>query len=150
MSHGYPPSRILAALDFSTLSRNALAYGAGLARAADAELILVHVADPVAPELPPGASPTQGRMMELVEARNVSVRARLTKEMNAFGEDYDTWSALVVDGEPAEAIARVAVERDCHLIVLGSHGRAGLQRLFLGSVAEEVMRRAHCPVLVLR
>jgi nucleotide-binding universal stress UspA family protein len=51
------------------------------------------------------------------------------------------------EGEPAREILRAAAETNCDLIVLGTHGRTGFRRLLLGSVAEQVMRRADCPVL---
>ena len=54
------------------------------------------------------------------------------------------------EGEPSREILRVAAEIDCGLIVMGSHGRTDLERLILGSVAEQVLRRARCPVLTLK
>lgn len=57
---------------------------------------------------------------------------------------------LIRDGEPADAILRAADEVGCDLIVMGTHGRTGLDRFLLGSVAEAVLRRAHCPVVTVR
>jgi nucleotide-binding universal stress UspA family protein len=54
---------------------------------------------------------------------------------------------LLAEGRPAAAILRAARENGCDLIVLGTHGRTGLSRLLMGSVAEEVVRKAPCPVL---
>jgi nucleotide-binding universal stress UspA family protein len=51
-------------------------------------------------------------------------------------------------GVPEEAIVRLAEEEEVDMIVLGSHGRTGITRLLLGSVAEAIVRKAHCPVLV--
>jgi nucleotide-binding universal stress UspA family protein len=56
----------------------------------------------------------------------------------------------LVEGEPAEEIIRVARELECDLIVMGTYGRTGLARFFTGSVAEEVMRGAPCPVVTVR
>jgi nucleotide-binding universal stress UspA family protein len=56
----------------------------------------------------------------------------------------------LVRGDPAAEIVRLARKAKCDLIVMGSHGRTGLQRLLMGSVAEEVARNAHCPVLTVR
>lgn len=61
-----------------------------------------------------------------------------------------TWEAHVTVGDPADAILRVARERSVDLIVMGTHGRTGLQHVLLGSVAENVVRHAPCPVLVTR
>jgi nucleotide-binding universal stress UspA family protein len=56
----------------------------------------------------------------------------------------------ILQGEPAHGIANYAQEQGVNLIVIPSHGRTGLTRLLIGSVAERVVRLAHCPVLVLR
>jgi nucleotide-binding universal stress UspA family protein len=56
----------------------------------------------------------------------------------------------IVDGFPGEEIVRVATEDNCDLIVMSTHGRTGLGRLLTGSVAEEVLRKAPCPVLTIR
>jgi nucleotide-binding universal stress UspA family protein len=56
----------------------------------------------------------------------------------------------MVEGHPAETICRVAKEEGCDLIVMGTHGRSGLGRLLLGSVAEQVLREAACPVLTVK
>jgi hypothetical protein len=54
------------------------------------------------------------------------------------------------EGEPSKEILRVAAEVGCDLIVMGTHGRTGLERLVLGSVAERVLAKARCPVLTLK
>jgi universal stress protein A len=56
----------------------------------------------------------------------------------------------VAEGDPAEMILRVAEEVHADLIVMGTHGRTGLSRLLMGSVAEQVVRRAPCPVLTMK
>jgi nucleotide-binding universal stress UspA family protein len=60
------------------------------------------------------------------------------------------WNAEVVTGDPVGAILRLARQREVGLIVMGTHGRTGLRHVLLGSVAETVVRRAPCPVLVTR
>jgi nucleotide-binding universal stress UspA family protein len=57
---------------------------------------------------------------------------------------------LLGEGSPAEAILRAARERQCDLIVMGTHGRTALGRALMGSVAEEVVRKAPCPVLTVK
>jgi len=57
---------------------------------------------------------------------------------------------VLMEGEPGEAILRAARERECDLIVMGTHGRTGLRHVLLGSVAERVVRKANCPVLTVR
>jgi nucleotide-binding universal stress UspA family protein len=58
--------------------------------------------------------------------------------------------AVIVAGRPADDISRVAREWKADLVVVGSHGRQGLERIILGSVAEKVMREAACPVLIVK
>jgi nucleotide-binding universal stress UspA family protein len=66
------------------------------------------------------------------------------------GQFQGPWDVEVVAGHPADAIVRVAQERGADLIVMGTHGRTGLQHALLGSVAEKVVRLAPCPVLTVR
>jgi len=66
------------------------------------------------------------------------------------GSFQGAWEAEVTAGSAAETIVRVAQERDADLIVMGTHGRTGLQHVLLGSVAEKVVRLAPCPVLTVR
>jgi nucleotide-binding universal stress UspA family protein len=56
----------------------------------------------------------------------------------------------LTDGEPYAEILRVAEDDGCDLIVMGTHGRTGLRRLLMGSVAEQVLRQASCPVLTVK
>jgi universal stress protein A len=60
------------------------------------------------------------------------------------------WEAQVTDGNPADAIVRMAEELDVDLIVMATHGRTGVPHIVLGSVAEKVVRHAPCPVLTIR
>ena len=66
------------------------------------------------------------------------------------GQFQGPWEVEVVAGHPADAIVRVAAERGVDLIVMGTHGRTGLQHVLLGSVAEKVVRLASCPVMTVR
>jgi nucleotide-binding universal stress UspA family protein len=63
---------------------------------------------------------------------------------------HDTWQVEIAAGHPADTIVRVAQEHNADLIVMGTHGRTGLQHVLLGSVAEKVVRLASCPVLTIR
>ncbi|MDA1185921.1 MAG: universal stress protein [Acidobacteria bacterium] len=77
-------------------------------------------------------------------------RARAALEERLSDPRYQDLRLIVRTGVPGEVIATVAQENHCDLIVMPSHGRTGFSRLFLGSVAERVLRLAHCPVLILR
>lgn len=77
------------------------------------------------------------------------VRTQLQDLIRASGF-AGTWEVQVATGHPADAIVRVAEEAGADLIVMGTHGRTGLQHVLLGSVAEKVVRLAPCPVLTVR
>jgi universal stress protein A len=136
-------NNILFPTDFSERSEAAFHVARALARDHRAALTVLHVRDvPVAVfaefgAIPPPELPSRAEVMD-----------RLT-EFEPPDESVAV-EYLVADGLPAEEIVRVAEERGCDLIVMGTHGRTGLSRLVLGSVAAEVMRRAPCPVLTLR
>jgi universal stress protein A len=137
--------KILCAIDFSDLSRVALADAAALARRLDAELALVHVYEPPPPVALDVVVPTEG----LFESASAELEGRL----EAWTSDAQMLAgrpvrSIVRVGIPATEIVHCATEDGVDLIVLGTHGRSGLKRLVLGSVAERVLREAHCPVLV--
>jgi len=120
---------------------SAMQFAAALARDHDARLILLHVFRP--PRMPD-------------EVAEYGRAARLTSEFverlqNLVPDDRTIALEYHADeGAPAEVICRVALETGCDLIVMGTHGRRGLRRKLLGSVAEEVGRRATCPVASVR
>jgi nucleotide-binding universal stress UspA family protein len=115
---------VLVAVDDSEPSDAAVALAAKLARALGSEVTLCNVADTPDPAV----------------VERAAIHAGLVPPPRT----------VVVEGEPAEAILAEAAPRGADLIVMGSHGRGGLQRLALGSVAEQVVRRSPVPVLVAR
>ena len=76
------------------------------------------------------------------------------KELEAFlaggGRDGVNVERRVLHGSPFVSIARIAKEEDVDIIVMGTHGRSGLKHILIGSVAEKVVRKSPCPVLVVR
>jgi len=71
--------------------------------------------------------------------------------VEAVGDDYDVpVETAVIDGTPSREIVRYAEDDDCDLVVMGTHGRGGIDRLLLGSVAEKVVRASSVPVLTVR
>ena len=68
-----------------------------------------------------------------------------TNESDALDATFLVW-----EGEPGEAIVAAADSENADLIVVGSHGRSGVSRFFIGSVSDYVVRHAHCPVMVVR
>jgi nucleotide-binding universal stress UspA family protein len=134
---------ILHATDFSDLAANAFHAAFALARAHGARLILLYVKQPqeaIQGEF--GLSPPEP---EPVDADIIDRLDELVPEGSPVQVER-----LVAHGMAAEAIVQVAKEKHCDLIVLGTHGRKGLARLFYGTVADRVARSAPCPVLALR
>jgi len=134
--------RILCGADFSTIGDYALARAARLARQLDAELHVVHAFSVPVAALPEGA--VMGGPMHVDEA---STRAH--EAMRAREQQYPDLDLVrhVVLGPATDEILRVADEIDADYIVMGTHGRTGWRHLVMGSVAEQVVRRAKVPVL---
>ncbi len=125
---------ILHPTDFSERSAHALHLACSLARERGARLVILHV-----------------------------MPVPLVQEKRAFGEEMaveldrlaipdptirvERW---LIEGDPATQILRIAREMSCDLIVMGMHGRTGLDRVLMGSVAEQIVRNAFCPVLTVK
>lgn len=133
---------ILVPTDFSTASDAAVPHAEALARQSGAELVVLHVEEPPLAYgtgelyygLPEPNSELIGRMLDAVKPADAAVPCRHRLAM----------------GDPAGEIIKAAAEEEAEMIVMGTHGRTGLFRALMGSVAEAVVRRAPCPVLVYR
>ena len=140
--------RILWPTDFSGLAKAALPHGVKLAAPARAELVLLHVLTrPVAyagPEFPVGL---WGRLQE---ANRAAAREELRKIAAGLKGSGVRVHTVLAEGVPFDQILRVAKGLRCDLIVIATHGRTGLPHVIMGSVAENVIRRAPCPVLTVR
>jgi nucleotide-binding universal stress UspA family protein len=133
---------ILHPTDFSDEADAAFDLACSLARQHDAEVVVLHV-------LPP--SLTFGEFANLVSAGELDEQV-MNEDLLPIQspEPGVRVSHQLERGDPAELILSVAQDLGCDLIVMGTHGRSGLARLFMGSVAEEVLRTAPCPVLTFR
>jgi nucleotide-binding universal stress UspA family protein len=143
-----PFEKILFATDFSEGSDYAFDYAYSLAKKFDARLILVHVIN------------------EPVDLRGFYVPhisfEQLEKEIEAGAEqmmekfcrtrivDFTNYESVVVTGIPYEEVLKRAADENVSLIVLGTHGRSGIDHLLFGSTAERVVRKAACPVMTVR
>jgi universal stress protein A len=140
---------VLVATDFSDASGAALVYGSNLARAFGANLHVLHVTEDTMATAAANFYPdTFGGLQRQVEE---SARHRL----EAFVRNNDRAAPVVktvirVSASPADAIINHAKEMHIDLIVVGTHGRTGVSRAVMGSVAERVARTAPCPVLIVR
>lgn len=133
---------ILFPTDFSTASDAALPHAEALARQADARLLIVHVEE--APLAYGGGELYYG----LPEPDSDRIRKMLDDVRPA--DPALPFDHRLTMGDPASEIVRMAADESAEMIVLGTHGRTGMTRLLMGSVAEAVVRRAPCPVLVYR
>lgn len=138
--------RILSPTDFSDVSRYALDHAAALARWYGSRLTLlyVHPAVTVA-ALTPGAPMLPGAILSPEDG--VQIRHNLEEFARAEIGSGLPLECVFREGDPAATIVEMAAEEDVDLVVLGTHGRSGFERLAMGSVAEKVLRRAACPVL---
>lgn len=129
-------------MDFSTESLEAVKTALEIAASPDG----VHVLH-ILPELSPAEPILLWEMYESAKRREAAAQ-ELDKQLTAAGIAGIQRHIFV--GDPGQEIAAFAERSHAELIVLPSHGRTGVRRLLIGSVAERVVRLAHCPVLVLR
>lgn len=158
---------ILHPTDFWEGSEVAFQAASGLARDYNARLLLLHVISPSMAiyggrpaSAMTGASAQQAkeclREMERSHWRLPCSTAFLIEEARERLRKMDERThcirveLLVMEGDPADMILRAAEETQSDMIVMGAHGRTGLDRLLLGSVAEAVLRKARCPVLTVK
>jgi nucleotide-binding universal stress UspA family protein len=136
------PRSILVAVDFGEASARAIAIGGALAERCGASLRVLHAG---AFDLPPYMTSAQPQAAELSAA---SDRTRATEFLTDFGRRHAAapFIPMIDDGAPVDAILRESVTSD--LVVMGTHGRRGLSRWWLGSVAERVLRETGCPLLI--
>jgi nucleotide-binding universal stress UspA family protein len=144
-------TRIIYASDFSRASLVAFPHALRLAKALDAELAILHVLpSPAAPFIEGGYVPQQ-----VWDDMYAGMRAAATRHLDPLltkaAEAGVRATPVVLDsGAPAEDIVRTAQETKADMLVLGTHGRTGIAKFFLGSVAARVVATATCPVLTVR
>jgi universal stress protein A len=140
--------KIVVPVDFSEASQHAAVYAASLARRLDASLRFVHVLEPQALN--------DGRFAffeqpsaETLDLLYWDARTRVAALADRVAEDVRV-SSEVRQGSPADAIMQATIDYGADLVIMSTHGRSGWSHLLMGSVAERVIRSAHCPVLVIR
>ena len=162
-------THVLVPTDFSAPANLALSYALEEATLHHAKVTLLHVLAHHAdtdvyyvtgpPEPPPQGSidpVAGGRLGARPLSEPTVVRTDPSEEALTHLQDLipdagrGTWDVALAVGHPADAVVRVAQERNVDLIVMATHGRTGLQHVLLGSVAEMVVRLAPCPVLTVR
>lgn len=141
--------RILHPTDFSPASRGAFAKAIEMAKTGRGELMILHVINPIMPV--EGEGYVSPKMYEQLAA---STRAWARKKLEALASRAKKPGVraqiLLAEGVPHEQIIRTARAKRADLVVMGTHGRSGLAKLFLGSVAGRVVSAAPCPVMTVR
>ena len=141
--------RILHPSDFSPASRPAFRKAVDLAKAGRASLFIAHVL-PILPILP-DAYVAANTYDELMRSQRAIAKKHLDRLVAQARKAGARASGVLVDfGVPAERIARLARAKHADVIVMGTHGRTGIKRVVLGSVAGRVLAIAPCPVLTVR
>ena len=138
----FPKRLVVVHVDFSEDSLAAVAVGRQLVDSPE-HLHIIHVLIDVAPL-------EAGEVWGVVDHQPRLEQAEKALREKIAGPEYHGAKLAVLLGEPAHGIADYAQDKGAELIVIPSHGRTGITRLLIGSVAERVIRLAHCPVLVLR
>jgi universal stress protein A len=142
------PKRILVPLDFSEQSLRALAYAKTLAKPFAASLDLLHVVpNPYIADPSGRYTPLPQNFLDELEQ---DARTRLNEVLTPDERKAFSVRSIVKVGDPLFEIVEYARLEHVDLIVMGTHGRTGISHLFLGSVAERVVRTAPCPVLTVR
>jgi len=129
---------ILLATDFSAASEKAFPYAVAMARRHGAKIALMHVISPDSVSFVPAPTAERQRYEEERQLENLASRS----ELNQIPHE-----TILRAGSVGSVLSSVIHEQEIDLVILATHGRSGLKKLVLGSVAEEVVRRAECPVL---
>jgi nucleotide-binding universal stress UspA family protein len=140
--------KILFATDFSEGSSSSLPYAVSIAEQYGAKLYLVHVIYDIAKTS--GSYVPHVSLDELYKDMEKSAKAELEKCFIEEMKLLKDVEQVVLKGTPYEEISHFAEENKIDLIVVGTHGRKGLDRMLFGSTAEQVVRYAPCPVLTVR
>ena len=140
--------RIVVPIDFSEPSIRAAQYAAALARRLDASLHLVHVFEPS--DLASGPFEFYGKPPATMLDQMYWEKRRQLVAIGSSLEGATNITSEVRHGTPADSISQAAIDYGADLVIMATHGRTGLSHLLMGSVAEQVIRTARCPVLVVR
>ena len=154
--------KVLLTHDGSEVADSAVAHASMIARAAGAELLIVQVIDsvgaiisqttPMTIEPMPAGQITAQIAQEAVEAQREGARENVERlRARLEGEGLERVSTLILEGHPGPAICEAAAEAGADLVVMATHGRSGIGRVLLGSVADHVVRNTpHSAVLLVR
>lgn len=147
--------KILVCLDGSKLAEQILPYAKEQALSFNSKVVLLHVT-PESLIMPPGVPGAPGypiqtkAMVEKMEQEMVESREYLNGVASSLREQGLDAESVILEGSPGEVIVEYAHENKVNLIAIATHGRSGLRRTILGSVADYVLRESGLPILVIR
>jgi nucleotide-binding universal stress UspA family protein len=147
VTRGLTFNRVLCAVDFSGASLAGLAYAFSIAEECNAKLTLLHVIE-LPPELQYTTTPGEFDVAEVRAAAEAERRRQLSALVPEHARDFCTIETAVLEGSASRQILGMSDAMDVDLIVLGVHGRNAFDLAFFGSNSKDVIRQAHCPVLV--
>lgn len=140
-----PVKRVVVPVDFAYHTDKLVDYAAYLAGEFSALTYFIHVV-----EFYPGNSMTPLSYVQDYEEKLLAdVRVRMDKLLEDNRERCKGCTGKVIVGDPVDSIIEYAESKDADLIIMGTHGVKGLEKILLGSVAERVLKAAHCPVLIM-
>ncbi len=148
----FAPKRLLVPTDFSAYSDNALRHAIDIARQYGAEVFLLHVIDESIQQCTYEYCLTDDVMKQIEQESKIRSAEKLREEIERVEKNNADVAieAIIKHGIPYEEILREQEDKKIDLIVIASHGRTGIKRVLIGSVAERVIRAAKCPVMLLR
>ena len=148
----FAPKCILVPTDFSNYADNALRQAVDIAKQYHAKIFLLHVSGDHIRQCIEDYCLSDAVVKEIEQDSMMASIDNLKKEINRLSDDSSDVEifSYVKRGVPSEEVLREQEEKDIDLIVMASHGRTGISRILIGSVAEKVMRGAKCPVMLVR
>jgi nucleotide-binding universal stress UspA family protein len=144
------PRRILIPIDFSEHSKHALSYALSIARQFQSELILVYVVETAIYPAEFGFGQVAMPGVEMEKEFRERGKRELDKLVQNVIKGAVASQTIVSEGHPANEILAIAKKEEINLIIIATHGHTGVEHLLFGSTTEKVVRKAPCPVLVVR
>jgi nucleotide-binding universal stress UspA family protein len=145
----FPLKRIVCPTDFSEPSLEGLRNGIKMAESFDAELLVVYVIEPPSWSEIAYSQPVYTTIDWMTPLKEESIK-KLNELQSEMIPEHVRSRLLILEGNPAETIVKLAAEESANLIVIATHGYSGFNRFVFGSVTERVVRTATCPVLTIR
>lgn len=138
-------NKIIVPVDFLTNVDKLVAYSASMAEKLSAVVHFIHVVTFPVGDVMVGAP----FAVEYEEKMLTDAQVRMSNLLEDNSESCPGCTGEVVKGDPVDKIVEIAEMKDSDLIIISTHGARGLEKILLGSVAERVLKRAHCPVLIM-